>query len=231
MNNSYILYITPIILFACIKLVEVTNIPEYLLGDKYVVNDGYDRELNITFLMKEYVLEKRPERDPDNTSDFISPPYEMYVRAFLILNDKIQKEVTSLSSFEGYANIDTVEKAVEFVRFRTSGYTYFLFRPDVLIEVFDKEKIELRLENYYGGCSSEFFEKHNLKNLTINDNKKYYKISRFLLSFPSYSVNKKCATLYYVIEKVYKNGKYEIEKKRVLDGLKYQDIPYPFTPR
>ena len=204
---------------------------ETLRGTHYTKGEYIGRYLYLSSLQRGYTLEKRPEMSPQ-TPDLIVPPAELDVRAFILKENQIVKAVHSLHDLQGVVQINSPEEAIEFVRLRTSGHTYFLFRPDMMVEVFKQPDKELRKNFIYGGCSPDFFEQHNLQDLEIIEEHDYFVIRRYTVGF-SWSTSSRPSespTLYKIIEKIYQNGQYEIEKKLVLQNIDFFDIPYPGEP-
>jgi hypothetical protein len=156
--------------------------------------------------------------------------YRRYMRVYLLKENTILKQISSLNDLQGFVQIDSAEKAIEFVWFRTSGRTYYLFRPNTMIEVFQRPTRELEEGLYYGECSPEFFEQHHLNNLEVVEKEGYFEIRRYLLAFPWEGEGVEVPTLYQTIEKVYEDGNYIIEKKKVFEGFVYHDISYPGIP-
>lgn len=223
-----------VLAISCIMMGCTMNalIPEdSLQGNNYTKGQFTSRKLHLTFLKDNYRVEKRPESDPLDTSDRIALPYEMYVRAFIVGNKGVQKKIDSLDDLEGFVKIDNKAKAIEFVRFRTSAETYFLFRPEIMIEVHKQEKGKSKTA-YLGGCSKEFFDKFELTNLHVEYKKDYFEIRRYLVHFswPGSKHYPSPAALYYAVEKVFQNGRYIAVLKKIMDTVDYSEIPYPLEP-
>lgn len=202
---------------------------ETLEGRKYTKGDYAGRLLFVTFLKNDYIIEKRPERHPD-LPKAIAPPYETSVRAYIIKSNKILKRIDSLNDLQGFVRIDSLEKAVEFVRLLTSGHTYFLFRPNIMIEVFKGSSKENRI---IGECNPEFFKKHKLKNLEIELKEGFFEIKRYvvMLSWPLSKKNHDTSPfLYKIVEKVFPDGKYIVEKTKIMERIEFNDIPYLLEP-
>ena len=140
----------------------------------------------------------------------------------------------SLNSLKGFVEIDNIEKAIEFVRFNTSGHTYFLFNPNIMVEVYDRENKKGEIYPY-GSCPSGLFHKYNLKNLQVKVQKDYFEVRRYLLFSPwnkDAIVNyDKYPILYRVVEEVYKDGTYKIDKTEIMRGIELFEIPHPLPPR
>ncbi|MFQ5456730.1 MAG: hypothetical protein ACE5EA_11140 [Nitrospirota bacterium] len=207
------------------------EVDEFLEGKNYTRGDYTGRFLYVSFLKEGFILEKRNERDPDLLGG--APPYEMDVKCYLMRDQNIIKKIDSLNDFQGFVYIDRAERAIEFVRLRSSENTYFLFRPEIMVEVFKRDSKNLGEDWIVGGASPDFFEKHKLKELEIKKEEGYFEISRYLVSFlwPGAEEYPRPPRLFRVVEKVYMDGQYHIEKEMVLSKIDFFDIPYPLEPK
>lgn len=203
-------------------------LPDSLSGTTYTKGEYTGRELHLLSLNEPYHLEKRPEFSPQ-TPDGIAPPYEGDVRIFIMKGQQIIRLVKTLHDLQGSVFIDTPEKAIEFVRLRTSQQTYFLFRPEILTEVFKRPPGKLPQGIFGGACSPDVFEKHHLTNLTWVERDQFFEITRYVLSFLWGGFHSDDPVeLYRMIERVYKDGGYLIvEKKLIVSEVDFSDIPYP----
>ena len=207
------------------------NIDDYIEGGNYTGGNYTGKKLYVSFLKEGFRLEKRNYSNPNETNFLTGFPYEAWVRVYIIKEDKVQKEIKTLNDFESYALIDTKEKALEFVRFRTSEQTFYLFRPDVMIEV-DADDNTKQKKQIYGICSKKNCSKYQIKTLEIINKENYFEIQRYLLGFPWPGQDNfdDYPTLYHVVENVYKNGRYEIIKTKIADGFNHNEISYPCIP-
>ncbi len=196
---------------------------DYYRGKHYTKGKYMSRFLYVSFLKEGYTLEKRPKFDPHNL-EMVSFGYEMTSDCYLVKDKQLVKKITLLNDLEGFANVNSVEKAIEFVRFRTSPSTYFLFRPDVMNEVV-KRKNKWR---FFGACSPEFFEKHKLKRLELETKKGYFVITRYVIRYP-WKETEIPQTLYRIIERVFENGKYEVEETKIVEGFTHKEIAHPLS--
>lgn len=214
-----------------------TDLPhlEMLSGRNYIKNFFLKDNAFLFYLssLKDgYTLEQRNETDLEETYWFPGH-HRRYMRAYIFKENTIVKPVTSLNDFQGFVRVDTVEKAIEFARFRTSLQTYHLFRPHVMVEVFKRPPVwELEEPVPSGRCIPEFFEQHHLNNLEIAAKEGYFEIRRYLLAFPWEGDGVEEPILYKTVEKVYENGSYTREQETVLEGkIIYHNISHPRPPR
>jgi hypothetical protein len=230
MKNKLLIY--SIILFITyiggMKQAFSMNMFEFLSGEHYTQKNYTSRFLHVTFLKDGYTLEKRPELDPELT-DAIAPPYETCVRAYIVKNNKIIKKINTINDFRGFIHIDSVEKAIELVRLRTSGHTYFLFRPDILVEVFKQANNNSKNNWMLGEESNDFFEKYRLKNLRIEKKKGFFEIKRYVIYFPWPGAKEYPSPpiLYLITEKVFEDGRYTFDKTKIMKGVEVKNLPHP----
>jgi len=195
--------------------------------------NGIDRLMLTSFLKRGYTLEKRPEHDPNCTDGVFALPYETDVKCYILKDDKIQKQINSLNDLKDFVLIDTAEKAIEFVRLRTGSDTYFLFRPRIMVEVFRRESEILEKGVDFGACSPRLFNREKLNNLEITAKDGFFEIRRYVVSYlwPSHRDYPQVPALYQTVEKVFRNGSYIYEERKILEGFEYNDIPYPLEPK
>ena len=87
------------------------NVEEYLIGENYTQGQILGKKLYVSFLKKGIRLEKRCKLNP-YAEGWIMLPYEGYVSAYIIKDNKIIKKVDSLNSLQGFVEIDNIEKAM-----------------------------------------------------------------------------------------------------------------------
>ncbi|MBI4689518.1 MAG: hypothetical protein HY754_04520 [Nitrospirae bacterium] len=224
---------------------------ELLEGINYSKGDFTGITIHTSFLKKGYVLEKRPEKHPDMPAA-IAIPYEMNVRLYLIKGKSILKRINSLSDLHGYVNIDSKEKAKEFVRLRTSNSTNFLFRPEIMVEIYKQDKKRLdkdwekRLKKHGiprddwhgipGGTMPEFFGKNNLSGLQIEKSSRFFEIKRFLLrtvwpGSKNFDTPLGKAVILRVKETVSSEGEYSMEEEIFRKDVKRGDVVVPGIPK
>ena len=237
MRNYKVLFIVLIVVFYLfvfsLEAKEPTMDVDYFLkGENYTCKNYFGRFLFVTFIKKGYGLEKRPEQQPELLQSG-APPYEMDVKCYLVKGKKIIKKIDSLNDLKGFVQIDSAGKAIEFVRLRTSEHTYFLFRPEIMIEVFDRDGEKTKEQLRLGGVSHAFMKENKIKNMHVVNRGEYYEITRFLLnySWPGAKEYPSSPSLFQVLEKVYSDGRYYMEKTLHLSGVNYKDIPYPLHPK
>lgn len=208
------------------------DVNKFLEGKNYTKGDYGGRFLHVTFLKDGYTLENREERQPERF-DYAGIPLETHVRCYLIKDQKIVKMVSSLNDLRGYVVLDSEEKAIEFVRLLTSAYTYFLFRPEIMVEVVNREKAGFPKYSIDGEASADFFEKHKLQELKVVRKNGYFEITRDLVYFPWYGAKDYPgpAKVFRALERVYSDGQYHMEKTLYLSEVNYKDISYPLLPK
>jgi len=211
---------------------EGMDVDIFLKGEVYAKGDYTGRFLYVTFLKEGFFLEKRDEHQP-TLVNYVGIPYAANARCYLTNGHEVVKMVSSLGDLKGYVLIDSKEKAIEFVRLRTSGFTYFLFRPEIMVEVFDRESKGSATFLMWGAASTEFFTKHKFEELKIEKMNGYFEITRDLLYFPWYGASDYPGTakLFKVSETVYSDGQYRMTKTLYLSEVNYEDIPYPLLPK
>lgn len=228
MKKSIILCIVFMLLSIELAAQNTFEIHDLFQGKNYTQGEYMGRSLYITSLHNEYLLEKRSEANP-KIPEACSPPYEACARAYIFKEEKILKRLFSLHDLQGAVSIDTPQKAIEFVRFRTSEQTFFLFRPVIWFELFKREQEERGQTFTYGECSPSFFEQHGLKELEFIEHEGSFEIHRDILevlwrgdpNFPSPPM------VYRVVETVSYTGEYTVEKKTILlHTVRFSDIPY-----
>lgn len=229
MRLSFMLFICSLFLMtSCIK--NYGKPCYFNVGTNFTMGDYFGKYLNVSFLKEGYSVEKHPKNFLNKHGEKYEIPYESDVRAYIMKEGNIQKKVKSLNNFEGYGKIDSKEKAIEFVRFRTSEETYFLFQPNIRIELFFYDESR---KTRIGRCSEAFKDMYNIKNIEVVEKEGYFEIKRFLLFiyWPGSDKFSQPASLYYANEKVFKDGKYLIQANKISDNVERRDVIIPILPR
>lgn len=164
--------------------------------------------------------------------EMTSLPMEQGVLCYLFKDKEVIKTIRSLNDLKGYVTVSTKKQAIEYARLITSGATYFMFRPEVMIELCDENTADAN-EIIWGKCQGSFFNRHKIKNLECIKKDKYFEIQRYV-NICDWSdemkLDNRTSSIAKLVEGIYPDGQYIIEKKYIILEWKGFNSPDGISP-